>query len=48
MELYYGIIKNVYKTYTKHIISIYKFLIGHVKLVSIQNGCNSESFIITK
>ena len=28
MELYYNIIKNVYKTYTKRINSVYKFLIG--------------------
>ncbi len=28
MELYYRIIKNVYKTYTKCIISVYRFLIG--------------------
>ena len=28
MELCYKIIKNVYKTYTKRINSIYKFLIG--------------------
>ena len=28
MELLYGIYKNVYQTYTKHIISLYRFLIG--------------------
>src|SRR6266498_531234 len=28
MELYYNIVKNVYKTYTKRINSVYKFLIG--------------------
>ena len=27
-EFGYGIRKNVYKTYTKRIISVYKFLIG--------------------
>ena len=27
-ELLYGIYKNVCQTYTKHIISIYRFLIG--------------------
>src|SRR6266540_1504304 len=27
MELYYNIVKNVYKTYTKRINSVYKFLI---------------------
>ena len=34
MESYYRIFKNIYKTYTKCIVSIYKFLIGmdnHVK-----------------
>ena len=29
MEFEYGIHKNVYKTYTKRIISVYKFLIGY-------------------
>jgi len=31
MELYYNIIKNVYKTYTKRINSVYKFLIRNIK-----------------
>ncbi len=30
MELYYNIVKNVYKTYTKRINSVYKFLIGNM------------------
>ena len=35
MELYYNIVKNVYKTYTKRINSIYKFLIGSHSKVHI-------------
>ena len=41
MELYYNIIKNVYKTYTKRINSVYKFLIG-MKCTNIND--NKYSF----
>src|SRR5437016_2827846 len=39
MELLYGIYKNVYQTYTKHIISLYRFLIGNI---IITNNINLE------
>ena len=40
MKLYYNIVKNVYKTYTKHINSVYKFLIGLQKLLKIVCSIN--------
>ena len=50
-EFRYGIRKNVYKTYTKRIISVYKFLIGLLNtflltspLISTLRSRNNHSF----
>src|SRR6266498_2500633 len=46
MESYYGIFKNIYKTYTKRIVSVYKFLIGQAmhKLYHATKGGVGENF----